>query len=598
MRRTPLKSNYTETYYDEVDRFLNELRRSPWKDSLGDIPQESKDQIGASGWVEVLDTDGTVIVEINQNGMTWAHAPTHEDGGSDEINIAGLEGISAELAIHLADVTDVHDHGSLSGLSDDDHPQYATNAEFDDHSARHENGGADEISVAGLAGLLADAQTPTAHATSHQDAGTDEIDITGLSGISAELALHLADTADAHDASAISLADAGGNTTETDVEGAIAELYGLVGGGGTLTVEGVAGVDNIDLLAGLQLTNLGSGDIQLRIQYLDDEELLFGTSSDYTIAFNSTSGALDIIGPSAAPTYLWLTSGGGAGDAAGLQVQLDGTSQPSVSLGVDTSGVPSLWFGSGAASLDVQLTRGGANLLELASGDSLEVVAGNITITQGNLELTNANSILTLDTTDISQSAPGTLEIDNATGLSVTGGLLTLGGDVSLLRSAADVLTLNAGDTFVADFINFSSGRVWSMNMSTDHVIAVNSSATTLQYDTAGVNDGGSVIDLANDRFVIPVTGRYRLDFYWATTGSNVPVAGDRTEIRVNGGSIMNCTLHDTAASGSNYFYSAVFAASAGDFVTTAGFTTSQPTSWRGSGSLSLSTQMTLTRLS
>ncbi len=32
-----------------------------------------------------------------------------------------------------------------------------------DHSARHENGGADEISVADLSGLLADAQTPLAH---------------------------------------------------------------------------------------------------------------------------------------------------------------------------------------------------------------------------------------------------------------------------------------------------------------------------------------------------------------------------------------------------------------------------------------------------
>lgn len=38
-----------------------------------------------------------------------------------------------------------------------------TTATFNDHSARHENGGADEISVAGLSGELADAQTPKAH---------------------------------------------------------------------------------------------------------------------------------------------------------------------------------------------------------------------------------------------------------------------------------------------------------------------------------------------------------------------------------------------------------------------------------------------------
>lgn len=61
-----------------------------------------------------------------------------------------------------------------------------------DHSARHENGGADEISVAGLSGLLADSQTPLAHKTSHQDTGTDEISVTGLAGLLADAQTPLA----------------------------------------------------------------------------------------------------------------------------------------------------------------------------------------------------------------------------------------------------------------------------------------------------------------------------------------------------------------------------------------------------------------------
>ena len=51
----------------------------------------------------------------------------------------------------------------LAERVDDIEGDYATGAEFDDHSARHENGGADEISVAGLSGELADAQTAKAH---------------------------------------------------------------------------------------------------------------------------------------------------------------------------------------------------------------------------------------------------------------------------------------------------------------------------------------------------------------------------------------------------------------------------------------------------
>lgn len=41
------------------------------------------------------------------------------------------------------------------------------------HAASHQNGGSDEISVAGLSGLLADSQTPLAHAASHKDGGSD-----------------------------------------------------------------------------------------------------------------------------------------------------------------------------------------------------------------------------------------------------------------------------------------------------------------------------------------------------------------------------------------------------------------------------------------
>lgn len=48
------------------------------------------------------------------------------------------------------------------------------------HHTTHENGGSDEISVLGLSGLLADAQTPLAHATSHQAGGADPIKLDDL----------------------------------------------------------------------------------------------------------------------------------------------------------------------------------------------------------------------------------------------------------------------------------------------------------------------------------------------------------------------------------------------------------------------------------
>lgn len=91
----------------------------------------------------------------------------------------------------------VVDHGSLLGLGDDDHTQYLlasgaramagnlnmgtnniTNVGTVDgvtvsgHAARHQNGGADEISVAGLSGELADPQPVTIRKNSGANVGT------------------------------------------------------------------------------------------------------------------------------------------------------------------------------------------------------------------------------------------------------------------------------------------------------------------------------------------------------------------------------------------------------------------------------------------
>lgn len=48
------------------------------------------------------------------------------------------------------------------------------------HKTTHQVGGSDQISVAGLTGLLATAQTPTAHAASHKVAGSDLLEISQL----------------------------------------------------------------------------------------------------------------------------------------------------------------------------------------------------------------------------------------------------------------------------------------------------------------------------------------------------------------------------------------------------------------------------------
>ena len=64
---------------------------------------------------------------------------------------------------------------------------YSKVAEPEPHATTHQSGGTDEINVAGLSGELADPQPPKTHATSHQNGGTDEINVAGLSGKLADL---------------------------------------------------------------------------------------------------------------------------------------------------------------------------------------------------------------------------------------------------------------------------------------------------------------------------------------------------------------------------------------------------------------------------
>ena len=140
------------------------------------------------GFHQIDASSQAIVEEINPElgGAPGPHAASHENGGGDEINVAGLSGVLADdqnptnhAADHQNGGSDEINVGGLSGTLAD--PQTAAA-----HASAHENGGGDQISVAGLSGLLADEQNPTAHASDHQNGGSDEINVAGLSGVLAD----------------------------------------------------------------------------------------------------------------------------------------------------------------------------------------------------------------------------------------------------------------------------------------------------------------------------------------------------------------------------------------------------------------------------
>ena len=104
--------------------------------------------LGEDGDLHLKDS-AAAVTDVG-GGAPDAHAASHQNGGADEVSVAGLSGL----------------------LADDQNPTA--------HAADHQNGGGDEISVAGLSGLLADDQNPTAHAADHQSGGGDAIKLDDL----------------------------------------------------------------------------------------------------------------------------------------------------------------------------------------------------------------------------------------------------------------------------------------------------------------------------------------------------------------------------------------------------------------------------------
>ena len=138
-----------------------ELDTGSWK--LGD---------GVTAWTALAYSTGTQGASGTDGavGLPGPFGYSGEDGDdglvlpgpSGATGAQGAQGVQGE-----AGAAGVTDHGALTGLADDDHTQYATNTEFDDHSARHEDAGADEISLAGLSGTPADLTTHAAAADPH-----------------------------------------------------------------------------------------------------------------------------------------------------------------------------------------------------------------------------------------------------------------------------------------------------------------------------------------------------------------------------------------------------------------------------------------------
>jgi hypothetical protein len=150
------------------------------------------------------------------------HSARHENGGADEISLAGLDGTPAELTNHLNDTSAAH---AASAISADSTTLVGTGTDVQAVLEELDNGIADHLADSSAAHA---ASAISADSTTLVGTGTDVQAV--LEELDNGIADHLADTSDAHDASAISVADSGTFYTATDVEGVLAEIAPQLGG--------------------------------------------------------------------------------------------------------------------------------------------------------------------------------------------------------------------------------------------------------------------------------------------------------------------------------------------------------------------------------
>lgn len=125
---------------------------------------------------------GQVLVTTSTTAATWQTLPSYGDasgpGSSANNEVAAFSGTGGKT---LKNTGILYTNLIVEGDS------RLTNARTPTaHHASHENGGADEISVSGLSGVLADPQIPNTHHTYHENGGSDEISVSGLSGVLAD----------------------------------------------------------------------------------------------------------------------------------------------------------------------------------------------------------------------------------------------------------------------------------------------------------------------------------------------------------------------------------------------------------------------------
>lgn len=114
-----------------------------------------------NGDLVIKDSNGTIVLRRDETSSEWQFESS-DLSGIEDVDASSATLDDATVANSPTNSTDVVRKSETDAI-DNELADKVEQTDFDDHSTRHEDGGADEINVGGLSGNLADQQEPTDH---------------------------------------------------------------------------------------------------------------------------------------------------------------------------------------------------------------------------------------------------------------------------------------------------------------------------------------------------------------------------------------------------------------------------------------------------